>query len=159
MEVKLDPATQKRYKRLLVSSYDLSTAGYCLDTIIKKGWHHEPWERRGSIYQQQTVFTTTMVVAYARPFNSRPKLALTEITLTDAEYRLHLEIMTLRNKVCAHSDQDVYSVTPWRSKKLATDIVSVPTVRITAEQAYALKIIIGKFGVFIRTKLNELVPQ
>jgi hypothetical protein len=42
-----------------------------LGVIIKKGWHHQPWERRASIYLQQSVYTTAFVVAYVRPFTTR----------------------------------------------------------------------------------------
>jgi len=160
MEVSLDPVTKRRYSRLYISGMDFDIAAYCLNMVIKKGWHHKPWERRGAVYQQQTVFTTTLIVAYARPFNSRPtKLELTNVPFNHGEKALHQKIMELRKKVCAHSDGDVYDIRPWRTKSFATDIVRAPTVTITSEQAGRLKGMIHKFQTHIHTELKKIVPQ
>jgi len=160
MEVSLDPDTKRHYSRLYISDMDLNIAGYCLKTVIKKGWHHQPGERRGTVYQQQTVFTTTLIVAYVRPFNSKPtKLLLANVPFNDDEQVLHQEIMRLRNKVCAHSDDDVYCIRPWRAKGFATDIVGAPTVFITSEQACKLKDMIQKLQTYIRAELKKIVPE
>jgi hypothetical protein len=160
MEVSLDPVTKRRYSRLYISGMDFDTAAYCLNMVIKKGWHHKPWERRGTVYQQQTVFTTTLIVAYARPFNSRPtKLELTNVPFNHGEKALHQKILELRRKVCAHSDGDVYCIRPWRAKGFATDIIEVPPVVVTSEQAYRLKAMIQKLQIYVRTELKKIVPE
>jgi hypothetical protein len=159
MEVSLDPDTKRRYSRLYISGIDLDTVSYCLNMVIKKGWHHQPWERRGKIYQQQTIFTTTLIVAYARPFKNKPtKSLLANVSFNDDEQALHEEIIRLRDKVCAHSDDDVYSIRPWRAKGFSTDIVGAPTVFITSEQACRLKNMIQKLQTYIRTELERIVP-
>lgn len=160
MEISLDPDTKRRYSRLYISAMDLDTAAYCLKMVIKKGWHNQPWERRGTFYQQQTAFTTTLIVAYARPFNSKPtKLELSNVPFNQGDQALHQEILKLRNKVCAHSDNDVYCIRPWRAKGFATDIVRAPTVVITSEQARRLKDMIHKLQMYIRTELKKMVPE
>lgn len=159
MEVSLDPDTERRYSRLCISGMDLDTATYCLNMVVKKGWHHQQWGR-GTVYQQQTVFTTTLIVAYARPFkHDHMKLELANFPFNDDEQALQKELMTLRDKVCAHSDDVMYSIRPWRAEGFATDIVRAPTVVITSEQACRLKDMIHKLQTYIRTELKKIVPE
>ncbi|MDA9512099.1 hypothetical protein XI04_03305 [Bradyrhizobium sp. CCBAU 11430] len=47
---------------------DLAIASSSAQYIPKKGWHSLSFLRRGSMPIQQIAFTTTMIVAYARPF-------------------------------------------------------------------------------------------
>lgn len=159
MEVSLDPDTKRRYSRLYISGMDLETAAYCLNTVIKKGWHHQPG-RRGTVYQQQTVFTTTLIVAYARPFkHEHMRQELANFPFNDDEQTLQKELMKLRDKVCAHSDDVMYSIRPWRAEGFATDIVGAPPVVITSEQACRLKDMIHKLQTYIRTELKRIVPE
>ena len=72
MEVDLDPQEHTLYIRLYVSGLDLSAVAFSLALIIKKRWHHLPWERRGSIYQQQEAYTTTFIVSYAISDKEQP---------------------------------------------------------------------------------------
>lgn len=161
MEIQLDETSRALYERLYVSGLDLASAEYCLSVLMKKGWHYMPWERRGSIYEQQSAFTSAFVVAYARPFNTSfgwPKFPAELILFDQDEQVLHDLIITLRNSVFAHSDSKSYSVRPWRAEGFATDIIGQPVFRITSDQGAALRVMIGKLQQAIQTRLKELVP-
>jgi len=36
--------------------------------LLKRGWHHEHWDARSSVYMQQIAFTMALIVGYARAF-------------------------------------------------------------------------------------------
>lgn len=57
------------YGKLHMSREDIGIARISAAFLQKKGWHSAPFFRRGSTYIQQVAFTTTMIVAYARPFS------------------------------------------------------------------------------------------
>jgi hypothetical protein len=162
MEVDLNSQEHTLYSRLYVSDLDLSAAAFSLALIIKKRWHHLPWEKRGSIYQQQAAYTTSFIVSYARPFNSSfgwPKFPKDLIPFSSDEWILHKEIIDLRNSVVAHSDSKSYLIRPWRSKALATDIVSAPILRITADQGLQLAQMIHKLQSSIHIALQQILPK
>ena len=82
----------KLYGRLYVSREDIGFASYCAGVLLKKGWHGQPWERRGSIYQQQAAFTSALITAYARPFTTSkgwPTFPAKLIPYDAAELTLH----------------------------------------------------------------------
>jgi hypothetical protein len=68
MDVQLSAQGAKLYSKLTVSKSDIWFARYCASVICKKGWHSQPWERRGTVYHQQAAFTSALITAYARPF-------------------------------------------------------------------------------------------
>ena len=87
-----------------------------------------PWSR-GKIYFHQSAYVTTLVVSYGRVFevgkrgyNFPRKLLKYEA----AEKALHAKLLTLRNKVHAHSDLDQWSVRPWHADGFNTEIVGQP---------------------------------
>src|SRR4051812_25471137 len=107
MQIQVNSVDKGLYDRLYVSRVDLSSASYCLAIIIKKGWHFAPGERRGSIYEQQTAFTTALVVAYSRPFSNShgwPKFPPALMRFDQGELDLHKSIIKRRNSIFAHSD-------------------------------------------------------
>jgi len=148
MEIQLSPDDAKLYSKLYVSSSDIAFARYCASVILKKGWHTQPWERRGTIYQQQAAFTTALVTAYARPFTkshgwpSLPK-ELTAV-YSDQEAALHKQLIKLRHTVYAHSDSAGYSIRPWHAEDFSTDIVGAPVMRITSEEATLFQVMTRK---------------
>ncbi|WP_156174723.1 hypothetical protein [Hoeflea sp. IMCC20628] len=108
--------------------------------LFKKGWHSHEWERRGSIYLQQSAFTTSLVVSYARPFTTArglPGLPARLIKWSDEEKTLHDQILTLRNEVYAHSDGASYSFQPWQSEGLITVIEKWPQRRLSKDDTLA----------------------
>ncbi len=139
MEVPLSAADRNLYSKLFVSSSDIAFARYCASVILKKGWHGRAWERRGTVYQQQAVFTTALVTAYARPFTQSkgwPELPQDLIAAySGQEEALHNQLIRLRHTVYAHSDSASYSIRPWRSGDFSTDIVGAPVMRLTLEEA------------------------
>ncbi len=162
MEIHPPDDDAKLYSRLHVSSLDLDLAKYCVDVILKKRWHHQPWEKRGAIYLQQSAFMSALVTAYARPFTESrgwPKLPPDLKEFTCEENKLHDQLIELRNTVYAHSDSKNYSIRPWRAPNFATDIVGAPVLRISAEEAARLKRMIQKLQVAIRRRMTEIVPN
>jgi hypothetical protein len=64
----LDEREKKQYEKWFVACRDIRLARQCAEVLLKKGWHYHPWEKRGSIYFQQSVYVTAVVVSYARAF-------------------------------------------------------------------------------------------
>jgi hypothetical protein len=162
VETKLNEQDTALYSRLYVSGLDLSFAGYCLGVLLKKGWHHKPWERRGTIYEQQSAFTSALVTAYARPFtksNHWPPFPLALKTFDTEESALHEHIIELRHSIYAHSDSKHYKVVPWRVDGVSSDLLSAPWPRITAQEGALLKKMIVKLQSAIRHKMKEMVPD
>lgn len=134
-EVRLTDDQQKLYGRLLASHDDITFARYCAGVLLKKGRHNQPWERRGTVYEQQSAYTTALVTSYGRPFTVSkgwPPLPTELITYDDTEISLHAQIMNLRHTVYAHSDSASFSIRPWRMGTFPTTIVRRPVLRITA---------------------------
>lgn len=110
-------------------------------------------------YEQQTAFTTAFVVAYARPFTKShgwPAFPPGLMNFDQAEHALHKTVIAMRHQVFAHSDSPFYSVRPWRRKDVATDIVSAPVFRITADQGVALRQMIQKLHEAISIRLKGI---
>jgi hypothetical protein len=164
MEIHLRDDEKKLYSMLYVSSLDLGFAQYCVGVILKKGWHYQPWEKRGTIYQQQAAFMSALVIAYMRPFSAHEKRGRREfprdlMEFSGQEDKLHKTMADLRNKVYAHSDREKYSVRPWRSGKFSTDIVGTPVLCISTEDADLLKQMINKLQLAIRRRMSQIVPE
>jgi hypothetical protein len=160
MLVHLSPADEKLYSKLAVSGFDIGFARYCASVILKKGWHDEPWKRRGTIYQQQAAFTTALVTAYGRPFTQSkgwPSFPLKLIAYNAQEEALHKRLIQLRHTVYAHSDSASYSIRPWRSGEFSTDIVGAPALRITAAEAKLFMRMTSKLLASINLRMEALL--
>src|SRR5438445_12970197 len=97
------------YARLYFSAQDFWYAKSYALHLIKKGWHSAPYERRGTIYMQQSAFTTSLIVSYARPFtrsNGWPKFPERFVQYDAQETLLHQRLLDLRHQVYAHSDSE-----------------------------------------------------
>lgn len=115
MLLNLDKAQKRLYTRLYVTRADFGYVSSCAHFLLRKGWHHKPWERRGSIYFQQSAYTTAMVTAYGRPFTSYKdweKYLLDLLDYSTQQLALHKTLIEMRNQVYAHSDPRRYSVRP-----------------------------------------------
>jgi hypothetical protein len=152
MEIRLQGGDAKLYSKLQVSILDLDAAQYYLGVILKKKWHYQPWEKRGTIYLQQSAFMSALVIAYARPFTKSrdwPKFPPKLKEFDSEENALHDHMIGLRNTVYAHSDSNNYSVTPWRSARFSANVVGAPPFRISAEEADLLRQMINKLRLAI----------
>jgi hypothetical protein len=88
------------YKRLYISRSDLSYARRFADFLLKKGWHFNPWEKRGTLYIQQAAFTSALIVFYCRSFTRSKELPSfpSRLILYDAnDMKLHNEVLELRH--------------------------------------------------------------
>jgi len=160
MEINLPDDDAKLYSKLHVSSLDLDFAQYCIGVILKKGWHYRPWEKRGTIYQQQSAFMSALVTAYARPFTKSfgwPRFPPELKEFNSREDVFHERMIALRNSVYAHSDSKNYSVRPWRSGELCTEIVGAPELCISANEALLLKQMVNKLRLAIRRRMSQMV--
>lgn len=121
---------QRLYERLFVAAEDLGLARQYAQHLLKKGWHSAPWERRGSIYMQQSAFVTALVVSYARAFTKShgwPKFPEIFLSEDQAAIALHEQLISLRHEVYAHSDSKHHKVQPWRiDSEVLTDIRGAP---------------------------------
>jgi hypothetical protein len=100
----------------------------------KKKWHTFSFLRKGSVRIQQVAFTTTMIVAYARPFSpGRGNLNFPNRLLgySKEEQLLHDRLLVLRNKEYAHADASTYKVTPFRGDLGVKSMQSIRDVRFT----------------------------
>jgi len=129
MLLQFDAKTQALYSKLFVSRQDLSYARQCAAYLLKNGLHHKPWEKRGGIYFRQFVFTTSLIVSYARPFTQSrgwPNFPRQLVSFSKEEQKLHERLLKLRHQVYAHSDSGQFSIRSWRSGTFETDIVGAP---------------------------------
>jgi hypothetical protein len=115
-EAQLSARDKALYGKLHISEQDIYVSRGCAVFLRKKGWHTPSLFRRGSIPIQQRSFTTTMIVAYSRPFMSGkgypdfPTRLIKQYDVT--ENGLHRKFLSLRNEAFAHSDSKHHRVTP-----------------------------------------------
>lgn len=161
-EVRLNEYDQKLYGRLLVSRDDISFARYCAGVLFKKGWHHQPWERRGTVYEQQAAYTTALVTAYGRPFTQSkgwPVFPARLITYDHQEMILHTQLIELRHEVYAHSDSARYTIRPWRIGTMPATIIHRPALRITAADTTLFLRMAGKLLSSIDARMKSLLAK
>lgn len=160
LEFQLSEGDDKLYSKLYVSRRDIAFSQYCAGVLLKKGWHAQPWERRGTIYNQQAAFTSALITAYARPFTrSRgwPTIPPDLIDHTDQEATLHRWLIKMRHTVYAHSDSANYSIRRWRSGGFETDIEHVPTLRVSAEDVALFQVMANKQCAAFSIKMAALL--
>jgi hypothetical protein len=130
-EANLSVHDKALHAKLRVSRRDISIARSCAAFLRKKGWHTHPFFRRGSIPIQQVSFTTTMIVAYARPFSpGRGNLNFPTRLLQcqPPEATLHDRLLALRHEAYAHSDAKRHNVRPLKGdliRSIASGIIDV----------------------------------
>jgi hypothetical protein len=123
------------YRRLYIARMDIGEAQQHAKHLLKKGWHHQPWERRWSVYLQQAAFTTALVVAYGRAFtksNGWPDIPSRLIPYDEDQKELHRRLMETRHTIYAHSDSKAFNI-----RLLATgpvrSIDRLPSLRLSKE--------------------------
>lgn len=153
------PQDRLLYQKLYISRNDLSTAAFCCDRIIKMRWHHEPWSKRGTVYQQQTVFTTALIVSYGRVFTKSdglPWLPRRLVRYNKDEKEFHARLLTLRDEVYAHSDAAHHMVRPVAMPGLKTAIVRSPTHRLTEAEAIMFRGMVSQLIESLNIRMDEL---
>jgi hypothetical protein len=149
------------YKRLYISLEDFRHAFECANFILKKGWHFLPWEKRGSIYLQQSAFTSWLIVSYSRPFTCSkglPNFPKRLLAYDEAENKMHEKILDFRHQVYAHSDGARYQIDPIRIAGQASAVIGVPFFKLTAEEIKRLQKMIKKTTTAIQSELEKLMP-
>jgi hypothetical protein len=155
---------QKRlYTRLYVSMCDFQHASSCASHLLKKGWHNAPWERRGSVYFQQSAFTSSMVNAYGRPFTSYKDkweaYLLKLLQYSEAELLLHRTLIDLRNQVYAHSDLRLVNIRPWRAENFETDIIGQPFLRVSKPDCQQIVSIASRASLVLAGEKRRIVQK
>lgn len=111
-------ARDKEFTRLYFARQDIAFAQRCAEHLLKKGWHHYLTYRRGTVYFQQSVYTTALIVTYARPFTIgygfdglwKTISEKLQKPYSEAELKLHNYFQTLRNKMYAHTDSELHDL-------------------------------------------------
>jgi hypothetical protein len=143
---------------------DLCQASCFARHLLKKGWHFDPWDKkiRWATYMQQVAFTTALVVAYCRPFAQSRGAATLSMKLTQYnadEKELHEKLGKLRNSVYAHSQVELQKVHPISINNRATAIVTVPRLKLTAEETAMVLVMIRRTSGAIGAKLQSLIER
>lgn len=152
---------KKLYKRLYISLEDFRHAFGCANFILKKGWHFLPWEKRGSIYLQQSAFTSWLIVSYSRPFTRSkglPDFPHRVLLYDAAENNMHEKMLDFRHQVYAHSDGARYQIDPMRIGGKASAVIGAPFFKLTAEEIKRLQEMIKKATTAIQSELQKLMP-
>jgi hypothetical protein len=160
MAKKITFSKRELYERLHVSSLDLSSAKQYACHLLKKGWHSAPYERRGSIYMQQSAFTTSLVVSYARPFSNSygwPQFPEEFWQYSPQQNQLHQKLIELRDQVFAHSDKAQYKVLPFRmNADSVSAIEGVPFHRLSQDECKQLVEMIDGIRTLLIPKVKRL---
>lgn len=114
---------KKQIKRILISQEDISEAAQCAYQLLKHKYYKSEYLDRDENFENTDEYvnmkalTTTLVVAYSRPFTKNsggdsaipiiPKKIMSCFNVN--EMALHGKILNLRNKAFAHSDADLFN--------------------------------------------------
>jgi hypothetical protein len=150
---------KRQFERLFASTYDFAQANFCAHYLLKKGWHSKPWERRGTIYMQQTAFVTSLVIAYTRPFvGSKGWPAFpSKLTEFDAGQRdIHKKILQMRHEIFAHSDSGHFSFRPVEIADFRTTIEQVPLAILSLDETERVEVMTSDLIKATHKKLGEL---
>lgn len=140
MLIEMAPADNERQTRLYAWLDDLGHASACAEHLKKKGWFRNPWAR-GNVYFHQSVYVTSLVMSYARPFagsRGKPTFGVKAAGYNAEQKALHVKLLSLRSQVYAHSDVEHWNVRPWRSGSFETSIVGQPTLSLAPEEVDAV---------------------
>lgn len=162
MEVKFSANEAKLYAKYYVARRDLGFARFCAETLLTRRLHHQPWEgSKSTAYQEQSAFTSALVIAYTRPFKKSNgwifPFSLASADVSDTE--LHHRLIDLRDKVYAHSDSASYSIRPWEADDFRTVIEGAPALRLTVEEVKQFITITAKLLAAIDVELKALWPD
>ena len=109
---------------------------------------------------QQSAFTTSLIVSYARPFTRGkgwPRFPLEFMQYNEDSAQLHQKILDLRHQVYAHSDSSRYSIRPFQmDSDLFADIIGAPFLRLTQDECKLLVAMIDSIRALLLPRLKEL---
>jgi hypothetical protein len=161
MELQLSDADQRLYTKIYASMSDLAFARNCAAHLLKEVSNKRPWGR-GNVYFRQAVFVTSMIVSYARPFTpgrGGPAFPKKLINYNADEWALHDNLIERRHKVHAHSDPDLWRITPWRTGDVHIDLVGEPWLGIEPEELERLLGMTEKLGTAIQQRQKEILAK
>lgn len=161
MELPLSDPDRKLYTKLYASMSDIAFARSCAVHLLKMGSNKRPWDG-GDAYFRQSVFVTSMIVSYARPFTpgrGGPAFPKKLIEFDAIDWVLHADLIDRRNKVHAHSDLELWRVTPWRRPNVQIDLVGEPWLIIEPEELERLVGMIEKLATSIQQRQKEILAR
>lgn len=148
------------YQVLHLSQIDLSQSAFYADHLCSQQMHHEPWEIDWKEYWHQMAYMTAMIISYSRPFSpgrglpNFPSKLLKDLTVD--EKSLHEQLLSLRNRIYAHTDLDFKKVRPIIHNGIPTAIESHPQLRMTASEIKNVRKLIQKISIAIQDKISEI---
>lgn len=117
------------YLRLVLSYKDFKHAKRCCEYLVTQ---HAALEKHGGDDLTARALYCSMIVSYARPFNSSGTSRLGRVpplrdeylsTLAPEDLELHRYILWCRNKLIAHNDAEAVDPLPYVATDLPGDIV------------------------------------
>jgi len=124
-----DSSAMKHYYRILLSYSDIKHATLCSRKLVSL--NDEPLSLNGDDLIERALYGS-MVVSYARPFNSSGKSEIGPIDrlssdsltfLSKEEMQLHKYMLLCRNKYIAHSDAEYLALSPFVANDLPNEMV------------------------------------
>ena len=153
---------KKQFDRLCASANDFRQANFCARYLLKKGWHSHPWERRGTIYAQQTAFVTNLIIAYARPFvlsKGWPAFPFKLTNFTVKQREMHERLVQMRHEIFAHSDSLHFNFWPLDMGNYRTIMEETPFAVLSAAETALIKVMTDNLIEFTSNKLNEVYKE
>ncbi|WP_421993991.1 hypothetical protein [Roseococcus sp.] len=162
MDSKPKEEDRKLFNRLAVARRDFEIVLRCAHIIRKEGWHHSQYDRmkRPVAYFHQTVYMTSLVVTYARPFTKSegwPDFPGRMLRIYDAEERqLHATLLSWRDEIYAHSDSKHLDVWMVASANIKLEGVIGPDLRFMPEQLTKFVAMVEKLDKTLLHRTDEL---
>lgn len=150
---------RNQFELYAASKYDFEQACFCARYLIKKGWHSEPWERRGTIYAQQTAFVTNLVIAYARPFTKSQGWGIFPKkfgNFDNNQNKMHNKLIEMRNEIFAHSDKKHFSFEPHEDDIMRALSEKVPSRVVSAVEARLVELMTSQLLEVTNKEIEKL---
>lgn len=158
------PDSLKKYSEFIVWAGDMRDASSFANYLLKNGLHFAPYAReiRWSTYMRQAAFTTSLVMAYCRPFTKSRNCSIYPIKkagLSKIERAQHDFLLKSRNEIYAHSDVAIRRVRPVKIDAAYTAIETVPFLRLSRDETTIILSNIRKISDAIALDKKNLGPE
>lgn len=160
----MKPDSLKKYSEFIVWAGDMRNASSFANYLLKNGLHFAPYAReiRWSTYMRQAAFTTSLVMAYCRPFSKSRNCSIYPIKkagLSQIERVQHDSLLESRNEIYAHSDVAIREVRPIKFGSAFTAFETQPLLRLTQDETRIVLSNIGKISDAIALDIKNLGPE
>jgi hypothetical protein len=156
---------RRLFNRLVVARRDFDIVIRCARIIQKEGWHHSQYDKmkRPVAYFHQSVYMTSLVVAYGRPFTPSkgwPSFPGRMLRVYNAEERkLHSTVLSWRDEIYAHSDSKHHDVWMAASANMKLEGVIGPDLRFMPDQLAPFVAMVEKLDKALLNRTDEFHDQ